>query len=148
VRAIYDGAQALEAGRTFQPDVALLDLGLPGIDGYQLALHLRREAGPRENRLDCCKPDTIGRMLRARSREYGFSEHFVKPGRFGAPALIARPRSRHTPSLEKTAHHVSHLVKNPANSFAQLQEGYFTMANNRASTIEIDSGIVCENISE
>ena len=40
VRVAYDGLTALEAAQAYQPNVAMIDLGLPGIDGYQLALRL------------------------------------------------------------------------------------------------------------
>jgi CheY-like chemotaxis protein len=39
----HDGAAALEASRGFQPQAALLDIGLPEYDGYELARRLRRE---------------------------------------------------------------------------------------------------------
>ena len=38
----YDGPAALEDGRSFQPEVVLLDIGLPGLDGYQVASRLRQ----------------------------------------------------------------------------------------------------------
>jgi CheY-like chemotaxis protein len=37
VKVVYDGPAALEAAPNFQPEVAFLDIGLPGIDGYRLA---------------------------------------------------------------------------------------------------------------
>src|SRR3954469_24699157 len=46
VAVAFDGRQALEVAREFRPDVALLDVGLPHIDGYELARHLRSEYGP------------------------------------------------------------------------------------------------------
>ena len=46
VAVAFDGLQALEVARTFRPNVALLDVGLPGIHGYELARRLRAEYGP------------------------------------------------------------------------------------------------------
>ena len=46
VAVAFDGRQALEVAREFRPDVALLDVGLPHIDGYELARRLRGEYGP------------------------------------------------------------------------------------------------------
>ena len=40
----HDGHAALEVARKFRPDVVLLDLGLPGLDGYRVAQILRKEA--------------------------------------------------------------------------------------------------------
>ena len=39
----HDGPTGLEAVRAHRPEVVLLDIGLPGMDGYQVAEHLRRE---------------------------------------------------------------------------------------------------------
>jgi two-component system CheB/CheR fusion protein len=46
VEVAFDGLQALEVARAFRPDVALLDVGLPHLDGYELARQLRVEYGP------------------------------------------------------------------------------------------------------
>jgi DNA-binding response OmpR family regulator len=46
VRIAFDGLQGLNLAKVFRPDVALLDVGLPDIDGYELARHLRAEIGP------------------------------------------------------------------------------------------------------
>ena len=43
VQVAHDGAVVLEAARTFRPEVVLLDIGLPGMDGYQLACRLRQD---------------------------------------------------------------------------------------------------------
>jgi len=46
VTVAFDGQRALEAARAFQPDVAVLDVGLPDINGYEVARRLRQEFGP------------------------------------------------------------------------------------------------------
>src|SRR4051812_34822092 len=43
VRAVYDGAEAVQAARDFKPDCILSDIGLPGIDGYRLAELFRED---------------------------------------------------------------------------------------------------------
>src|SRR5262249_34854516 len=43
VRTAHDGPEALEAARAFRPQVVLLDIGLPGMDGYEVARRLRQE---------------------------------------------------------------------------------------------------------
>jgi len=45
VRTTYSGAGALAVAREFLPDVVLLDIGLPGLDGFSVAEQLRREPG-------------------------------------------------------------------------------------------------------
>src|SRR5438105_15945485 len=46
VRPAYDGAEALAAASDFKPDVVLLDMLLPRLNGYQVARQLRQLAGP------------------------------------------------------------------------------------------------------
>ena len=46
VQVSHDGGQALEAVRRFRPEVVLMDIGLPGMDGYEVARRLREDAGP------------------------------------------------------------------------------------------------------
>ena len=50
-RAAYDGPAALAAAQSFGPDCMFLDIGLPGMDGYELAYRLRQEATLRTARL-------------------------------------------------------------------------------------------------
>jgi two-component system CheB/CheR fusion protein len=46
VLVAHDGPAALEAASRAHPDVVLLDLGLPGMDGYEVARRLREMPGP------------------------------------------------------------------------------------------------------
>jgi len=77
-RVAYSGADALVAAREFRPDVIFLDIGLPGLDGYQVAEKLRAD------------PDLRNTMLvaltgwgsssdRRRAEAAGFDQHLVKP---------------------------------------------------------------------
>jgi two-component system CheB/CheR fusion protein len=78
VRAAHDGPAALIAARTFQPDVVLLDIGLPGMNGYEVARQLRREAhSPRP--LIAAVTGYGKEEDRRHSREAGFDHHMVKP---------------------------------------------------------------------
>lgn len=45
VRLAHDGAWALKDAQAFRPEFVFLDLGLPGMDGFQVAQSLRREPG-------------------------------------------------------------------------------------------------------
>jgi signal transduction histidine kinase/CheY-like chemotaxis protein len=74
----HDGPHALAIAREFKPTVALLDIGLPGMDGYELAKQLR-EAALKEP-LSLIAITGYGQASdRAKSREAGFDQHVVKP---------------------------------------------------------------------
>jgi signal transduction histidine kinase len=74
----HDGPAALAAARTFHPDVALLDIGLPVMDGFELADRLRRECGL--DRLTLIAVTGYAQELdRRRSAASGFDEHLAKP---------------------------------------------------------------------
>jgi DNA-binding response OmpR family regulator len=45
VRTAHDGAAGLEGARAFRQEAAVLDIGLPGMDGYEVARRLRQESG-------------------------------------------------------------------------------------------------------
>ena len=77
VEAAGDGAQGLEIARAKTPAVALIDIGLPGMDGYEVARRLRAMAGPRAYLVALTgysDPDD-----RRRAEEAGFDAHVVKP---------------------------------------------------------------------
>jgi signal transduction histidine kinase/ActR/RegA family two-component response regulator len=76
-RIARDGASALAAWSEMRPDLALLDIGLPDMDGYELARQLRAS-----NDSGCIFIALTGYGQdadRARSRAAGFSEHLLKP---------------------------------------------------------------------
>lgn len=78
VRVVHDGLAALEAANVYQPEVVLLDLGLPGMDGYQVARRLRSEEKLRGTLLVALSG--YGQTEdRRRSREAGFDYHLTKP---------------------------------------------------------------------
>jgi CheY-like chemotaxis protein/two-component sensor histidine kinase len=83
VRAVYDGRSALEIVAALQPDVVLLDIGLPGMSGYEVARKMRE------------MPELRGVFLvaqtgwgqdkdRRKTKEAGFDVHLVKPVRLEA----------------------------------------------------------------
>jgi PAS domain S-box-containing protein len=77
-RTAYDGPSALTAAGEFAPDVALLDMGLPVMDGYELARRLRDSERGRAMRLVAVTGYGQG-SDRMAARAAGFDEHFIKP---------------------------------------------------------------------
>ena len=73
VAVAYDARRALDLYREQRPDVVLLDIGLPGMDGYQLAVRLRAE----EHQAGLVA--LTGYTDRRRALSAGFEEHFAKP---------------------------------------------------------------------
>jgi CheY-like chemotaxis protein len=78
VRVAFDGPTALAAAAEFSPQAVLLDIGLPGMDGYEVARRLRERT---ENRNILLVAITgYGQDEdRIRSKEAGFDHHLVKP---------------------------------------------------------------------
>lgn len=78
VHVVYDGASALDALDIFRPHAALLDIGMPGMDGYELARQMRQRAG--HDGLHLVALTGWGQdEARKLSREVGFNDHWVKP---------------------------------------------------------------------
>ena len=78
VRTAHDGPSALETAASFIPDVVLLDIGLPGMDGHEVARRLRLLSGLQEAVL-VAQTGWGQDEDRRRSREAGFNHHLVKP---------------------------------------------------------------------
>ena len=96
VRSIHDGREAIAAAKLHQPGAILLDIGLPGMDGYEVVEQLRRE--------ECLQGATMiaitgygEEQAFRRSREAGFDHHLVKPVNYdtllGLLVRDARPAS-------------------------------------------------------
>ena len=77
-RAACTGTQALEEAAVFDPDIVILDIGLPDISGYDVARTLRRRAGNRP--LHLAAVTGWGQSSdRVRAFEAGFDQHILKP---------------------------------------------------------------------
>jgi CheY-like chemotaxis protein len=96
VRVAYDGPEAIEAADEFHPAVALLDIGLPRLSGYDVARHIRGAQGG-------------GVLLvaitgwgqdddRRRAREAGFDHHFTKPADFEVLVELIEQEMKHRPA--------------------------------------------------
>jgi CheY-like chemotaxis protein len=92
VRVCFDGRSALALAPAFQPAILILDVGLPDMNGYQLAARLRGTA-PLDQALYIALTGYGQEHDRAQSRAAGFQHHLVKPVDLGLlmQALEARP---------------------------------------------------------
>jgi DNA-binding response OmpR family regulator len=79
VEVAHDGATALKKAAEFKPEVGVLDVGLPDMDGYQLATQLRALAGQSPDLRLIALTGYGGDEERKRSKEAGFDVHLVKP---------------------------------------------------------------------
>ena len=78
VAVAYDGAEGVECARHFNPQVILMDLGMPGMDGFEAARQIRSETI--NSRLRIVAVTGWGSSDdRARTREAGFDAHLTKP---------------------------------------------------------------------
>ena len=92
VRVAYDGSSALELVKGYRPDLVFLDIGMPGMDGYELARRLRRQPGLEQVRLAALTGYGQEEDRRL-SREATIDHHLVKPVEPEAlEALLASPK--------------------------------------------------------
>jgi signal transduction histidine kinase len=91
VVAAHSGPTAIEVAHSFQPEFVLLDIGLPGMDGYQVASALRDDEAHRDSVIIAVSG--YGQEAdRRRSQAAGFDHHLVKPVDFDALiSLIGQP---------------------------------------------------------
>jgi CheY-like chemotaxis protein len=88
-RVAYDGSSALQLARDYQPEVVFLDLGLPGMSGYEVARKLRNEPSLRETLLVAMTGH--GPQDHKRIQDAGFDLHLTKPVDLGVlQELLAR----------------------------------------------------------
>ena len=78
VEIAHDGVTALETAKRFAPDLVLLDIGLPRMDGYEVARQLRDNAEFKSTTL-VAVTGYSGAEERQRSADAGFNDHVVKP---------------------------------------------------------------------
>ena len=83
VHTAHDGREAVDTASTFQPDLALLDIGMPHLDGYEACRRIREQ--PWSKKTVMVALTGWGRMEDVRrSEQAGFDHHLVKPVEPGA----------------------------------------------------------------
>lgn len=95
IRTAYDGHQALEIAEQFRPDIVLLDIGLPDVDGYEVCRRIRRAPWGGDVVL-VALTGWAQEDDRRRSREAGFDHHLVKPVDAGALLGVVSSLARNT----------------------------------------------------
>ena len=78
IRTAYDGEEAVRAALEFQPDVILLDIGLPKLNGYEACRRIRRQQGGK-NAVIIAQTGWGQEEDRERTHQAGFDQHLVKP---------------------------------------------------------------------
>ena len=95
IRVAHDGFQAIRTALEFSPEIAFLDLGMPGKNGYEVARTLRRTPGLEGIRL-VALTGWGSAEDRARSKEAGFDQHLTKPAEFAVvDRLLAEISAAH-----------------------------------------------------
>ena len=98
VHTVHDGRLALEVATAYRPDVVLLDIGLPGLDGLEVCRRLRAREGDIQP-LIVAMTGYGQEEDRRRSADAGFDAHMVKPVDLESlRELLSRPELvRHEP---------------------------------------------------
>jgi CheY-like chemotaxis protein len=78
VRTVHDGRRAVEEAEAFRPDAVLLDIGMPGLDGYEVARLIRAAPWGRAVVLIALTGWGLDEDVQ-RAREAGFDRHLLKP---------------------------------------------------------------------
>lgn len=89
VEHVENGTAALEAASGFQPDLMLIDIGLPDIDGYEVARRLRQRP-EFEKMILVALTGYTQEEYKQRAYDAGFDAHFAKPMDFAELEKIKR----------------------------------------------------------
>jgi CheY-like chemotaxis protein len=93
-RVAYEGLSGIELAQTFRPDIVLLDLGLPKVDGYQVAQRLRKIPSLAGVRL-VAVTGHAGEIYHRQARAAGFDHFLTKPVE---PGLLEQTLRRLAPT--------------------------------------------------
>jgi CheY-like chemotaxis protein len=78
IRTAHDGEAAVAAAEEFNPDIIILDLGLPKLNGYEACRRIRRQPGGKQ-RIIVAVTGWGREEDRRRTKDAGFDQHWVKP---------------------------------------------------------------------
>jgi len=78
VKMAIDGLAAIELAKSFRPEVVLLDIGLPGMNGYEICQAMRKEP-VLQNTVFIAQTGWGQQEHRQRTKDAGFDHHLVKP---------------------------------------------------------------------
>jgi CheY-like chemotaxis protein len=95
VRTAHDGLEAVAAAAAFQPDLVLLDIGLPRLNGYEAGRRIREQQG--KGVVLVAQTGWGQEEDRRRSREAGFDHHMTKPVEFDALQRLLAELNRAAP---------------------------------------------------
>jgi CheY-like chemotaxis protein len=94
VHAVYDGAAAIEVANTVRPEVVLLDLGMPGMDGFEVCRQLRRQSWGKTT-LIVALTGWGQEGDRVRTEDAGFDHHIIKPAELNRLTRLLHAANRH-----------------------------------------------------
>ncbi len=95
VRTVNDAFKVLGAAETYRPELILLDIGLPGMDGYEIARRLRKQPWASQTKL-VALTGYASAEDRRRAELAGFDHHLVKPAQFDALTKLISELEPHT----------------------------------------------------
>ena len=90
VKAVYDGRQAVETARTFWPHVVILDINMPGLNGYEVAAALRQQETADHHFVLIAHTARADEADLERARRAGFDHHVPKPSQTGSLRGLVR----------------------------------------------------------
>jgi PAS domain S-box-containing protein len=102
-KTAHDGEQALTVADEYRPDVAILDIGLPKVNGYDLAKEIRQKPWAKDTVL-IALTGWGQQEHRRRSAESGFDHHLTKPVEFDVLQEILAAAERRRPEKSPAAH--------------------------------------------
>jgi CheY-like chemotaxis protein len=89
VQMAYNGLEGLKLATLWRPDFVLLDIGLPDLNGYEVARRLRAESETKSTRLIAVTAHGFESDV-AQAREAGFDDHITKPVEFSQLLLLMK----------------------------------------------------------